>query len=292
MRQLAILTLLSLTIACDGQQTQEKGLTTVNFDSQILNYQPTHGDGVHQDKINEAFRLLAEIKGRIKKNKSLDRADYWNLLVVFNDLQKSKENVDVVFEKFVNSEGKCEYLESFQPFFEKFNARLEQKLENQLETCTDDSSSKKEKKSNPRNYARSKGLNENLVEEIHLIGIDDQKDRFKPEIQNPLDIKNQKKIDALYAKHKTYIGVSLVGDKYKSVMWQVIQHSNLNYMEKYLPVVVVAVEEKELGPGALKYLIDRIYTEKYNYQIFGSQQNIKLAKEATRNQVKKEFKID
>ena len=75
-------------------------------------------------------------------------------------------------------------------------------------------------------------------------------------------------------------------------MWQVIQHSNLEYMERYLPIVISAVEKDELGQGALKYLIARIYAEKYNYQIFGSQGNIRMANDKIRKDVKMKYGIE
>jgi hypothetical protein len=102
-------------------------------------------------------------------------------------------------------------------------------------------------------------------------------------------------IDALYKKYETYIGRSLVGKKFENVMWAVIQHSNIDMMERYLPVIKKAVTDKEIEVGPLKMLIDRFYGLKYGYQIFGSQGEgfgFKLADEKTKNEIKIMYGIE
>ena len=54
-------------------------------------------------------------------------------------------------------------------------------------------------------------------------------------------------------------------------MWAVIQHSNIETMEKYLPIMHEAIKKGNLSEGTIKLTIDRIYCAKYNYQPFGSQ---------------------
>jgi len=107
------------------------------------------------------------------------------------------------------------------------------------------------------------------------------------------DLKNQKPIDSLYNIHKTHLGSSLVGEKYKSIMWLVIQHSNVKMMEKYLPIIHQAVQNNELGEGPLKMLIGRFYGLKYGYQIFGSQSgfNFKDDDKATSDAIKKKYNL-
>lgn len=162
-------------------------------------------------------------------------------------------------------------------------------MTNRLKSCN---SNKNIETVNIKAYSIKNHLDENLVQVIREIGIDDQIDRNNNKLQKQLDIRNQIKIDSLYKNHQTYLGKSLVGNDFKSVMWQVIQHSNLNYMEKYLPIVISALKNNELGESALKYLIDRIYSEKHNYQIFGSQENIKMADEKTRKEIKLKYGMD
>jgi selenocysteine-specific translation elongation factor len=110
--------------------------------------------------------------------------------------------------------------------------------------------------------------------------------------QRPFDIQNEQRIDSLYAVYKTYIGKTLVGKDYESVMWSVIQHSDIHTMERYLPQISKAVEQKELSTEPLKMLIDRIYTVKYQYQIFGSQLGVPVADEKTKSEVIKNYKLE
>lgn len=283
--------ILSAVSFCKGQEKQQNKFTLENFDVQILNYQPIKNE-VNKKYFTDGVIFLEETKKRIRKNNSTDVSDYWNILTVFSNLKESNENIDIAFEKFINTGNSCEYLESFEVFFNKYVKHLQSKMTKQLKICNDNKQTKNKETINIKEYLKENDLNENLVEIIKKIGVFDQKDRYNQKFQNKLDFKNQIKIDSLYAKYQTYIGKTLVGNKLKNVMWQVIQHSNLNYMEKYLPIVNSAIKNNELGESALKYLIDRIYSIKYNYQIFGSQGSMKMADEQTRNQVKSKYKIE
>jgi len=77
-------------------------------------------------------------------------------------------------------------------------------------------------------------------------------------------------------------------------MWAVIQHSNLEMMERYLPVIQKAVKDKELNIVPLKMLIDRFYGLKYGYQIFGSQSGFgfEMADEKTRKEIELKYGIE
>ena len=104
--------------------------------------------------------------------------------------------------------------------------------------------------------------------------------------------KNQQAIGVLFAKYKRSIGRFLVGKEYESVMWAVIQHSDLAMMQKFLPTLQVAVTEKEIDVVPFEMLIDRIYTIKTKQQIFGSQGGYPLADEKARAAVKLEFGLE
>src|SRR5690606_22605229 len=124
------------------------------------------------------------------------------------------------------------------------------------------------------NYIIKNNLDKYLVTLINIVKTNDQKyrtDETKQIVQKKLDSLNQMVIDSLFSKHRQYIGRTFVGEKFQNVMWQVIQHSNLNYMEKYLPVIKKAVEKQEINQGSLKYLLDRIASKKTGTQYFGSQ---------------------
>lgn len=146
------------------------------------------------------------------------------------------------------------------------------------------------------NTYKKKEMDTNLSKLISSIQYNDQRyrnidfEKNKAE-QRELDSLNLSKIDSIYKKYNTYIGKSLVGDKLSHVMWLVIQHSNISKMEYYLPIIASAVKNKELSSVPLAMLIDRIYSIKYGYQIFGSQQGVKLGDDKVRNKIKVKYDL-
>lgn len=289
MKRIFLIGLMIMAVSCNGQIEKQNKLTVANFDVEILNYSPIKNE-LNKNSYADGIKKLDETKDRIRKRKNIDISDYWNILTIFSELKESNENLNIAFEKVANAQGKCEYIESMEDYFGRYAKYLQPKLAKQLKICKNIDQTKET--FNIAEYSKKNGLDKSLVKSINQIGILDQKDRYKETIQNKLDIQNQKKIDSLYKKYQTYIGKTLVGNELKSVMWQVIHHSNLKYMEKYFPAIVSAVKNNELEENALKYSIDRISAEKYNYQIFGSQGNIKMADEKTRTEIKSKYGIE
>ena len=279
-----------LTVSCKSQELIK--FTYEDFDLQIIDYQPKKNKGVSERSFLDALKFVDETQSRIKKNKKADISDYWNILTVFSNLNESNDNIEIALRKFIDEEKSCDYIISFENILDRYQEQIRAKLKERLEMCKKDTQPKNSGSINIEKYAKENTLDKNLVEIINQIGIDDQRNRDNESLQNELDDNNQKKIDSLYSRYQTYIGKTLAGDKFKHVMWTVIQHSNLDYMERYFPVVVAAVKIGELNQGALKYLIDRIYSIKYNYQIFGSQGNISMANDKTREEVKIKYGIE
>lgn len=135
---------------------------------------------------------------------------------------------------------------------------------------------------------------DDLVNLIKTIQKNDQKHRGENEnweIQNKLDVNNMILVDSLFNKYNTYIGTSLVGEENNHVMWLVIQHTDIMNQEKYLPIIAKAVKEGELPETPLKMLLDRIYTKKFGYQIYGSQFDTPIASNEVIKEVKERFKL-
>lgn len=290
MTKLISLLFLISTLSCSGQTSR---ITFVNdsYEEQIVNYTPVNS-GQTEEKYKNALILLEETKKRIEKNNNkFDVADYWNLLVIFNELNETENNLIVAFEKLNAAEGSCGYLTSFQKTFKSFPFVIEQKLTNAANICL----AKTTPAFNMNNYIESNNLDKSLVTLINTIGTNDQKyrtDNARQKEQRELDSLNQNSIDSLYMKHRQYLGKTLVGEKFQNVMWQVIQHSNLSYMEKYLPVIQEAVDKQEIQQGSLKYLLDRIASEKTGVQYFGSQVNVPFADREVIENIKKKYKIE
>lgn len=131
------------------------------------------------------------------------------------------------------------------------------------------------------------GLNKELIEELKEIGEKDQ--RYRKQMreisdkygwqsnemkelwkkQNELDSLNLIRIEEIIEKYG-YPGKSLVGMQ-SNVAFLVIQHSDIETQEKYLPILKEAADKGELRWSSLALLIDRIRVNNGEKQIYGSQ---------------------
>lgn len=258
-------------------------LTNVSFCmAQKLDYYPPQKENVSDNNYEYGTAILKETYAQIRKNNGeLHYVSYWNLAVaymtlkhddkefVINALKKSRKlnlvNFSDIFADASDGTNNWEgYLtdEEFNALYNQSLAVLEKGKSEMTTTTTETKANKLAhimQELEERDSRHRKVLNKDL------------------EKQQELDRENINVIDSLYASYKTYIGKSLVGDKYAHVMWAVIQHSNIITMEKYLPEIHLAVKKNELNEGSLKLLIDRVYSEKYGCQIFGSQVGIEMA---------------
>lgn len=271
-----------------------------NFENQFLSYQPTQSSQISKNDFDYASMIIEETKSATKNNpENFNLADYFNILTAFLTLKESEKNIKTAFEKFKNADGSCEYVLSFENSINKnskFDIIRADYLE-KLKECKQNSII--EKKFSIEEYCKSNNLDLALVKKINQVKIDDQKYRnesskeLKGE-QLILDKKNQEIINSLYNKHNTYLGKSLVGEKFESVMWAVIQHSNTEMMAEYLPIFQKAVEENELDVVPFKMLIDRFYGLKYGYQIFGTQSGFgfELADDKKRKEIELKYGIE
>lgn len=84
------------------------------------------------------------------------------------------------------------------------------------------------------------------------------------------DSANLAQVEALIEKHG-WIGRSEVGRRANSALWLVIQHSNVDLMEKYLPLLEESVKNGESKGSHLALMTDRVRMYRELPQIYGSQ---------------------
>ena len=70
---------------------------------------------------------------------------------------------------------------------------------------------------------------------------------------------------------KGWVGKDVVGAQANQTLFLVIQHSDLKYQQKYLPMMREAVKKGNANPGNLAYLEDRVSLREGKRQIYGSQ---------------------
>lgn len=218
--------------------------------------------------------------------------DYWNIAIALYRLKEPQENIIHALQTMVRKKKGCQLLEEL-----KHNTSMYLDLKDEynqiLENCNRNISEKTP--FNIDDYISENNLNPALTKLMHDLNKSDQDLRKSKNTDDELlamGKQNMEVIDSLYLVHGAYIGSSLVGKEYGSTMWLMIQHSDIETMKRYLPVILDAVKNKDLKPIPAKMLIDRIYGAEFGYQIFGSQPGVKMAPEKIREEILIELGIN
>jgi len=278
--------------------SQETIFTFENFESEFLKYKPVQKENVSDNNFGFGKNVIEETKKSIANNGNIyNFQNYWNIATALSTLKENNEYIEIAFKKATEFDKICQYIKIFENEKNHFNRQIPEIYESQKIKCADKIVANKP--INLEEYSIENNLDLNLVNLMSKIRINDQFYRtsdleYKTNLtkQNELDLNNRRIIDSLFIEHKKYIGKSLVGEKFETGMWAIIQHSNLVMMEKYLPIIQKAVSENELHLTTFKMLLDRIHSIKYDYQFFGSQSGIRMADERKINEIKEKYGID
>lgn len=298
MKKFFVLILILLTFCTSEAQSNGKVFTEKNFDIEFLTYKAIRKNGVSKESFDHAQMILSETKKALNNDvKNYNVAHYWNIATAFSTLKESKENIKIAFIKATRSNGVCEYFKSFKNVKNHFSRHFPDIYKKEGQKCLKKITTIESL--DLIQYSQKNGLDLKLVQLFNQMNEDDKKYRDDDYKKNKskqieLDKKNQEAIDSLFNEYQSYIGTSLVGEKFNNVMWTVVQHSNVDMMEKYLPFFQKAVKEKELDLVPFKMLIDRYYGLKYGFQIFGSQSGFgfELADEETRKKIIEKYNIE
>lgn len=276
-------------LSCNGQEESSAEI--------YLDYFPEQREGVTDEKYRKGIYILTNTYNSVKKDSNtFVYADHLNLMTAYKALKEPNEKVleqlRLAQEKDLLSTAEVFLRMMARDYFAGYLSDIEyDSLHQKFSKVLD---SKEEVEIDLYAYAKEGGYDFPLVNLMAHLKKTDQKHRgFGSEFskQASIDAENIRIVDSLYSNYKTYIGKSLVGDNFESVMWAVIQHSDLVHQEEYLPVVYQAVKNKELPETPLKMLIDRVYGNKYGYQIFGSQ-GYELASDEVILEVKKKYQLN
>ena len=93
------------------------------------------------------------------------------------------------------------------------------------------------------------------------------------ERQNDLDGKNRQRLDEIVKQHG-WPKKSVFGEEASSVAFLIVQHAELDYQKKYLPLIKDAVAQKEARRSDLAMLEDRILTREGKKQVYGTQMRL------------------
>jgi hypothetical protein len=264
-------------------------------------YYPDKPGHVSVDDYNAGKTILREAHSQMQKAKDgIVSIDYWNYAVAYSRMGQPADSIYYFLSKSnsTNKKDFCELLnKAYIPHFNglentPFYKLLGYRFESLVTECMQCKELSSNEVINIDEYARKGNYDNVIVIELIEINKRDQMYRlpYDVDLQTPLDYENQKRIEAIISKYG-YPGRSLVGEKYESVAWAVIQHSDLVFQEKYLPTIHQAVINNELHETPLKMLLDRIYTIKNGVQIFGSQIGVQFADERIITEVKAKYNI-
>lgn len=134
------------------------------------------------------------------------------------------------------------------------------------------------------------GANYDKVLEKQLAEIYEEDQGIRGEFMNVYKAKNpdKKKMDSIgkimgtkdsinlikvmkILDEKGWLGQNVVGRQGNQTLFLVIQHADLEYQQKYLPMMREAVKNGNANPGNLAYLEDRVALREGKKQIYGSQ---------------------
>ena len=90
------------------------------------------------------------------------------------------------------------------------------------------------------------------------------------ERQNDLDGKNRQRLDEIVKQHG-WPKTSVFGEEASGVAFLIVQHAELDYQKKYLPMIKEAAAQKEARRSDLAMLEDRILTREGKKQVYGTQ---------------------
>lgn len=296
----SMMTTLALSLALPAVQMSDptppqSAFVAADFPAQVLAYRPAHRPGVTDARYATAINILNETRTSTGGDPTkLNAADYWNITSAFAMLNEPAEAIRIAFQAAASDDAPaiCSYIaamgaqslqktipETILPF-EADCART------RTLTPAFDADA----------YAARHGYDVGLVREILAIQRDDQRYRAANPVdwslQRPLDLKNQTAVARLLQDRGGYIGRDLVGSDLESTLWAVVQHSDLEMMERFLPIIHKAVTDRQLGQTPLKMLIDRVQAIKTGAQIFGSQAGVPLAAPDVQKAVMEQYGLD
>ncbi len=215
-----------------------------------------------------ALKIYKEsLKGLQNENESFEYKSIlhgWNAFIAF--LKIKPKNKNVIYSIFYNRL-------SYEPtsFCEKIKSKFKTKFKQEDNIYTD--------------YRKEvnhifdicdcvlESYDSQMQENLQKILDKDQKYRSQGIDGNSqllLDSENQKEISKII-ENMGYQGRLQVGTEYEDVMFLVIQHSNIEMIEKYLPILKQEVKNRNLKPRTIAYLTDRLMLLKNKPQVYGTQ---------------------
>ncbi len=244
---------------------------------------------------NFAFAEAQTYKEWIKKADSCYRAENYKLSVAYYGKAFKLEQKS--FSDFYNAGCSASMAKENKKAFKWLNLSIDKGYENMAHIQIDQDlkrlHSEKEWKKTIEKLQKKLDIiganyDKELEKELALIYADDQE--IRGEFMNiyKTQTPDKKKLDSIgkimeakdsinlikvmkILDERGWLGKNVVGSQGNKTLFLVIQHADLKYQQKYLPMMREAVVNGNADPGNLAYLEDRVALREGKKQIYGSQ---------------------
>jgi hypothetical protein len=272
-----------------------------------LNHFPTKTSKVTDEEYRKGKHILTNSYQAIKEDdRKLVYLDYWNVAVGSSLMGEDEE---VVFKLLETSKIKApsDFCQIVQKAVELKNGNIEElrfyrlfgvRFVKLISDCRSLAANDGNAKQNPKLGVDLTNLNVTLIDSLIVMLERDQKFRYNTSEyynntteQSRLDNQNQVQLAKIFDK-LGYPGRMIVGDKFMDYACLIFEHGgNLDFQEKYFPVVLEAVKNNQVNKGAVRMLVDRIHWKKTGKQIFGSHIGVPFDNDKVIQEVKDKYKL-
>lgn len=260
---------------------------------------PKNKRNVSNEDYLRAIGLLKSNYQNIRENQGkVNYANYWNKAFAYATMKYDKDSIfdNLTKSRNLNNESFC-YIANAQlknTHYKqlKFYKMLGDAYLPFLKSCEgiEFNRTTLEERWKEKKQLNLTGFNESVIDKLIVLMDKDQYYRFDTtwdERQRQLDSEVQVALTKILNTFG-YPGKSMVGESYMNYACLMIEHGgDLEYQEKYLPMVTEALKEGEVEKNYVRMLIDRIHWKKTDKQIFGSQNGVPFDTE----EVIREFKV-
>jgi len=269
-----------------------------------LGYVPEKPTGWDEQKYHEGIFKLEGAYTQLEENGGEPNyADYWNVAVAYFDMGQPVAVVQELLESSyaTNPVPFCELVGYLNDMGTRFADTEGLDWEGFVRNC-EALPQAEEEVFDLEAYAHEGGYEIGLLRQLDTLMERDQRYRQHGDYsehsdwvalqQEQLDPENLRLIGGLILELGEYPGEDMVGPKFAHVACLVIEHAapaDMAYAKKLLPMVAEAYQQKQLKPGMLRMLIDRLHWLEHGTQIYGSHQGIPFAESTVREAVKGEW---
>jgi hypothetical protein len=264
------------------------------------NFIPSRPENVSESEYRRGELILKNSYQQLAEHDyNIVYGDYWNFATAYSIMGQPKELIYdlLVKARQANKQSFCALVERYHDHSKGMDSSRFYRLlgKDYMQLVKDCSGMTYTYNFNIDEYILKNNYNKELIYRLSTLLEADQKFRGKlkdqkTNEQQTIDESNILETESIVEKYG-YPGKSMVGEKFDYVIWMVIQHSDIFYQEKYLPLIAKTVEAGQLEKTPLRMLIDRIYHKKTGHQIFGSQIGVPFADDKVIQKVKQKYNL-